>query len=368
MSITGRTWNAGRGETSASFLFRVFVCVLWLCIPVSLKADTLVLNSGEVLQGQILTETDTQIVIEATFYHGTILVKRDVLKTDIKSITRESAEQKQEQADYAALGKYTLNPNQEFTKDGYDAGITAFEKFLATYPNSSSATDITQRVTEWRSEASNVASGKVKFASTWMSPAEKRVRAERWQKQADADAAQNALQSLKKQLADLQAQRGALADSISTVRAKLSADQTKLGTGAGGGAGANAGGRRDLAGRLTAGVVASSQQGGGREPVSDAESSRIQGEIATYQQQISQAQATLGSLDAKIADIQSQITQREQDSKLALARLADATTPGRTGMVQHASANGEGDKNRTAAPKPEPTPPWYMRAWKWLHG
>src|ERR1039458_6189639 len=134
MPIPGRTRNAGRGETSASFLFRVCVCVLWLCIPASVKADTLVLNSGEVLQGQILTETDTQIVIEATFYHGTILARRDVPKTDIKSITRESAEQKQEQADYAVLGKYTLNPNQELTRDEYDAGIAAYEKFLATYP------------------------------------------------------------------------------------------------------------------------------------------------------------------------------------------------------------------------------------------
>ena len=120
------------GGISASFLFRICVCMLWLCRPASLKADTLVLNSGEVLQGQILTESDTQVVIEATFYHGTVLARRDVLKTDIKSITRESVEQKQEQVDYAALLKYTLNPNQELTKDQYDTGIVAFEKFLAT--------------------------------------------------------------------------------------------------------------------------------------------------------------------------------------------------------------------------------------------
>jgi len=363
MPMPGRTWNAGWGET-----FCVCVCVLWLCIPASLKADTLVLNSGEVLQGQILTETDTQVVIEATFYHGTVLARRDVPKTDIKSITRESAEQKQEQVDYAALGKYTLNPNQELTKDEYAAGIAAFEKFLTTYPNSSSATDITQRVTEWRMDASNVASGKVKFASTWMSPAEKKVQAERWQKQADVEAAQNALQSLKKQLADLQTQRGMLAEGIAALRAKLSADQAKLGTGPGSGAGASSGGRRDLAGRLTAGVVASSQREANPEPISDAESSRIQSEITAYQQQIGQAQSTLGSLDTKIADIQSKIPQREQDSKLALARSTEATTPGGTGTVQHASAKSEADKDQPSTPKPEPTPPWYMRAWKWLHG
>lgn len=368
MPISGRIWNAERGGTSARYAFIVCACLVWLCTPALLNADTLILNSGEVLEGQILSETDTQIEIEAVFYHGTITARRDVPKADVKSIVRVSAEQKQEKADTAALGKYTLDPNQELTKEQYAAGIADFEKFLATYPNSRSATGITQRVADWRAEASNVASGKVKFASLWMTPEEKKTRAEHFQKQADAEAAQNVVQSLKKQLADLQAQRETVAKSTAGAQAKLAADQAKLRTGPAGGAGASSGGRRDLAGRLTAGVVANSQELSGREPASDSENSRVQGEMAAYQKQINQGQATLASLDSKIAGIQTQIPQREQDSTAALARLTEASAQGRTGAVQNASARGEANKNQPSAPKSEPTPPWYLRAWKWFHG
>jgi uncharacterized protein YlxW (UPF0749 family) len=349
-------------------LFTVCARLVWLCLPSLLNADTLFLNSGEVLEGQILSETETQIEIEASFYHGTILAKRDVPKADIKSIVRESIEQKHEKADTAALGKYALDPNQELTKEQYAAGIAVFEKFLAAYPNSSSVTDITQRVADWRAEASNVASGKVKFAGTWMTPEEKKTHVEHFQKQADAEAAQNVVQSLKTQLADLQAQRETVAKSVAATQAKLAVDQAKLRTGSTGGAGGSTGGRRDLAGKLTAGVVANSQQGGGREPVSDSENTRLQSEIASYQQQINQGQGTLASLDTKIAGIQTEIPQREQESKAALTRLTDASAQGRTGAVESASTKGAAKKNQPSAPKPEPTPPWYMRAWKWLHG
>jgi septal ring factor EnvC (AmiA/AmiB activator) len=201
-----------------------------------------------------------------------------------------------------------------------------------------------------------------------MTPEEKKPRAERWQKQADAQAAQDAMQSLQKQLADLQAQRETVAKSIAAAQAKLTAAQARLAPGSGSGAGASSGGRRDLAGRLTAGVVASSQQGGGREPVSDSENSRLQGEIASYQQQINQGQGTLASVDAKIAGIQSQLPQSEVDLKLAMLRLSNLSAQGTTGTVHNVSAKGEAKKKQSSTPKPEPTPPWYTRAWKWLHG
>jgi uncharacterized coiled-coil protein SlyX len=259
------------------------------------------LNSGEVLRGRILSETDTNLVIEASLYHGTILSTREVLKSDIQSIIHETAEQKQATADYEALASFTLNPNQELTKDQYDAGIAAFEKFLTTYTNSTYAADINHRLADWRAEVSNVESGKVKFAGAWMTPDEKRT-----------DAAQNTMQSLKQQLADLQRQRTAQAEKLATTQKRLTDAQSRLakipdGAGSASGSAGNQGGRRDLASRLTAGVVGASQAENAGESVSSPERSQVQGEINSYKQQVKQERAALAALDAKIVEVQSQM-------------------------------------------------------------
>jgi DNA repair exonuclease SbcCD ATPase subunit len=179
-----------------------------------------------------------------------------------------------------------------------------------------------------------VASGKVKFASAWMTPEEKKVQA-----------AQEALQSLKNQLADLQVQRAKLSATISTTQTKLTAAQ-------GGTAASPGGGRRDLAGRLTAGIT-TPQQGEATTGQS--------GEIAAYQQQMSQEQGTLTSLDAKITDIQSQIPQREQDAKLALAQSKPGASSNAPAKDVHPG------KPPPPPPEPEPTPPWYTRLWNYFH-
>src|ERR1017187_621221 len=333
MPIPATHSAAERGRTPCRYLFCVFAGLLVLGHPSLLKADTLTLNSGEVLEGQILSETETQIEIEAAFYHGTIFSTRQVLKSDIRSIVRESVQQKQEKAAYASLTKFALNPNQELTKDQYAAGIAAFEKFQTKFTNSATAAEINKRLVDWQAEASNVASGKVKFASVWMTPEEKKVQT-----------AQEALQSLKSQLADLQVQRAKLAATIATTQAKLTAAQ-------GGTAASQGSGRRDLAGRLTAGVT-TPQQGEATAGQS--------GEVAAYQQQISQEQGTLTSLDAKISEIQSQIPQREQDSKLALAQS-------KPDAASNAPAKETRPKKTAPPPPPEPPPPWYTRLWNYFH-
>ncbi len=322
-----------RGRTSCGYLFCILAGLFILGHPSYLRADTLTLNSGEVLEGRIISETETQIVMEAAFYHGTIFSMRQLDKSDIRSIVRESVEQKQEKAAYESLAKYVLNPDQELTKDQYAAGIGAFEKFQAKHTNSTYTAEIGKRIEDWQAEASDVSSGKVKFAGAWMAPEEKKVRA-----------TQEALQSLKSQLAGLEAQRAKLATSIATTQSKLTAAQ--------GGTAANAGGgRRDLAGRLTAGVT-TPQQGEATAGPS--------GEIAAYQQQIGQEQGTLTSLDAKIKDIQSQIPQHEQDSKLALEQ-------GKPGTVSNAPAKDAHPSKPPPSPTPEPPPPWYTRVLNWFH-
>src|ERR1700722_14855173 len=279
MSAPETRENTKKNQAPFRGLLWFFVGLLLLSHTASLKADTLTLKSGDVLEGRIVSETETQIEIEVSLYHGTIFSKRQVDKSDIQSIVRETPEQKQEKEAYASLTKYTLDPNQELTKDQYATGIAAFEKFLAKFTNSAATAEINQRLADWQAEASSVASGKVKFASTWMTPEEKKVKA-----------AQEALQSLKSQLADLQVQRAQLAATIATTQAKLTAAQPAPPP-------SSAGERHDLAGRLTARVTAPQQGEATTAPNAEA---------AAYQQQINQEQGTLTSLDARIKDIKTQ--------------------------------------------------------------
>jgi len=343
-------------------LLWIFAWVLLACGVPPANADTVTLNSGEVLEGRILSETDTQLVIEASFYHGTILSTREVLKSEIQSIVRESLEQKHERADYAGLGAYALNPNQELTRSQYDAGITAFEKFLATYTNSSFAADINHRLADWRAEVSNVESGRVKFAGTWMTPDEKR-----------AEAARNTMQSLKQRLADLQRQRTAQAEKLATIQKQLADAQTRLANipgaaASGSGSTGNQGGRRDLAGRLTAGVVGVSQGESSGEPVSNPERSQLQGEIGSYQQQVIQQQGALAMLDAKIAEVQSQVSPSEQTYKSAPAQSSETNNRGRASVTRTNETVAPAKTPSSSVPAAEQTVPWYMRAWKWFHG
>ena len=198
--------------------------LVWVLLPLALSpadADTVTLNSSEVLEGRILSETDTQIVMEASFYHGTILATRELLKSNIRSIVRGPAEPKAEKA------------------------------------------------------------------------------------------APDPAQSLKQQLADLQRQRAAQAEKLAVTQKQLSDAQSRLAKipdAAGSGSAANQSGRHDLAGRLTAGVVGASQAENAGESVSSPDRSQVQGEISSYQQQVKQQQAALTALDAKIVEVQSQVS------------------------------------------------------------
>ena len=357
MATQGRFVNTKSGWAPVTRRSLFLAAFLLFGHPSFLKADTVTLNSGEVLEGRIISETDTQIEMEASFYHGTIFSTREIAKSDIRSIVRETPEQKQEKAAYASLTNLTLNPNQELTKDQYATGIAAFEKFQKTFTNSTHTAEIDKRLADWQSEATNAASGKVKFGGAWVTPAEKQVQA-----------TQTALQSLKSQLADLQVQRAQLGATISTTQAKLAAAQAKLPTlqdstvSTPGTTASPPVGRGDLAGRLTARVTAPQpvvvEAAPAQTPVPNPEKSQLQSDVTLYQQQISQDQATLASIDAKTKEIESQIPQREQDSTLALVQLSPKPS-----SAQDTHTN----KPPPPPPAPEPTPPWYTRLLNWFH-
>ncbi len=135
--------------------------------------DVITLNSGEVITGTITSENATQLVIEVANASRTIFTSRSVSKSEIKNNKPETAAEQQERLAYDAVKKYRLNPDQEFTAAQYDAGITACQKFLETYPASEYAAAVNPLGVQLQQEKEQVAKGLVKFGSRWMSASQK---------------------------------------------------------------------------------------------------------------------------------------------------------------------------------------------------
>jgi hypothetical protein len=186
-----------------------------VCLHLSINApgafaDRVTLKTGEIMEGTILSETDSQVSLQMANQTRTIIFTRVLQKSDINSITRDTPEQKAQQIAYTALDKYRLYPSQELTAAEYNQGIDAFQKFLSDYPDSIHARELQAKLTEWKTEATNLQSGKVKFAGKWMIPEEKRLR------------------SLQKQILDLQAERSAVLGGIAAAEGKLAGLRTQL--------------------------------------------------------------------------------------------------------------------------------------------
>ena len=327
----------------------VLFCSVWVC------ADMVTLNSGDVMEGRIISETDDQIEMEVAEFRGTILTKKTIAKADVKSVVREDIAVKQERAAYAALAKFTLNPNQELGKDQYAAGIAAFQNFLAKYPKSESASNVAAWVVDWRAESSHVASGQVKFARKWMTPDEKKVLAEQAQKDAERQAAEGAVNASKAQIATLLTQRGPLLDAMSAVQLKLSAAQAKLASieksQSSPGTTAVGADRPGMAGQLTQRIKVPDQTLPPEHPAPAPDTSALKAEIAGYELQMSQGQAALATIDGKIKDLQAQLPKLEQEAKPA---------------EPAAAKNPEKSAAKAVEKPPEPPGPWYSRLWKWI--
>jgi hypothetical protein len=351
-------------RTSCSWLPPVLACLLFVWAPAPLHADTVTLNSGEVLQGTIVSETDTQIEIEVSLYHGSIITKREVLATDIKSIVRENLQQQREKAAYDVLSKYTLNPTQELTRAQYAAGIAAFQRFLATYTNSSYAADINKRIVDWRSESSNLESGQVKFASKWMTPAEKRTETEALPKQSSATASPESLQTLTNQLASLQADRSKAAEELRVAQSQLADAQKQLAS------------LKDTSEPKTDPATGAQMKDYRGNPefrtIPNPERPTAESRVAAADKVVNHGRETLGALERKIAEVQAKIRTLQSAQQQALAksnappRQVVAKAPPSNSNTNAPPSKTKPNKPPRAAPAPEPTPPWYSRLWNWL--
>ncbi|HUI08386.1 MAG TPA: hypothetical protein VL486_15405 [Verrucomicrobiae bacterium] len=301
--------------------------------------DSVTLNTGEVVQGDILSETDTELVMMAVNYNRTITSRRTILKSDIKAVERESTQQKVERRAYEALeDRLRLDPNREFSKADYENGIEAFTNYLSRYPESKFAGDVQRRLALWKDELSHVERGEVKFADKWMIPDEKKPLV------------------LKKYLADLQRQRDSLAAGVAGAEASLPALQNKV---------------QSLPPTVQHPVY-DSGPGPGRHHYSvswlkeyrtesNGEWEKANADLKSCQQSIASGRVTLASLDAKIRGTRSELQQIEEAHEAALARSNQPPVEA-AAAVPHQEVT-------EAPPAPPPPPPpksWLDENWKWL--
>ena len=159
--------------------------ILTACLLAGLcaRADTVKLKDGTALEGEIVAEDDSTLSLLVEFAGGTITQTRHINKADIAGIIRWTPEQRAERQatrDYEKLQKYQLNPSTSYAAEYYDQVITNdFHKFLADHPNSPYASDVTERIVEWKAERDLVAAGNVKFRGRWSPAAEVAPQLER---------------------------------------------------------------------------------------------------------------------------------------------------------------------------------------------
>jgi hypothetical protein len=375
-------------RTSLSWLLPALVCLLFVWAAAPLSADTVTLNSGEVLQGTIISETDTQIEMEVSLYHGSIITKRQVPTTDIKSIVRENLQQQQEKAAYDALSKYTLNPSQQLTPAQYAAGIAAFQKFLATYTNSSYAADVNKRIADWRAESSNVESakvkvatkslapaekessnvesGKVKVATKSMAPAEKRTQPETPPKPVSVTAPPESLQTLTNRLAGLQADRNKAAEDFRVAQSQLTTAQKQLES------------LKDTREPKLDPATKSQMTDFHGNPefliIPNPEKPNAQSRVDAAQKVVGHARDALSAVERKIADVQAKIRTLQPPQQPALVKSnAPPKQVVAKAQPSNTTTNAPPTRARTTKPTPpkpapEPPPPWYIKLWNWVHG
>ncbi len=360
------------------FVFVLAVAGLSLAInSTPVRADSVILNSGEIVVGRILSEGDGQVQVQVANSTHTITYTKTISKSDIKSIVRDTPEQKAEAQAWESLASLRLNQNQELTAQQYTDGIAAFEKFLSEYPKSQHADAVRPQLADWKAELANVESGRVKFDDKWMLPAEKAPLVEDWRKQQAVATAKATLQAANTKLSELQFQRKQLVENLGASQGKLQSTQTTL---------QNLQDTQEPIYNTTvspfqpywngqlwisSGPTRTTQTFAGYKTVPNPDRPRLQADLIFYQTQVSQGQATLATLDDKIRTLKLDLPRLQANQDLAVANaavkpvVAPPPAPAQPQPVAAAPVVAEQPSTTPSSPPPSmPTPkpqlPWPL--------
>ena len=130
-------------------------------------ADTIKLNSGETITGEIVLDAGPTVKVRVSNASGTIFSVRDVLRSDIKEIRRGTDSETTILEAVQNYRRYQLAPNS-YPLAYYDSVISGvFMKFLNTYPQSMYRFEVQNALKAWNTEREEVARGSIKRSNQW---------------------------------------------------------------------------------------------------------------------------------------------------------------------------------------------------------
>jgi hypothetical protein len=136
---------------------------LLLCLAAVLRADTVILKSGDKLEGKILNETDTEMTISVQVT-ATIKDERVVKKADIDKVLKVQPDVEA----WTPLGG--LAPGADsLERDDYVRISAALQYFVTSFPESAFAAPAKEKMAAFAAEQKRVEEGEMKLNGQWLS-------------------------------------------------------------------------------------------------------------------------------------------------------------------------------------------------------
>ena len=345
----------------------VVVVTILLATTAAFGEAIVTLKSGEIMRGDLLSDTNDVVEIRAYNANRTISSRRTISRSDIQDLQNETPAQAAERIAYFGLSKFQLQPDQEQSSSFYNQWIAAFAKFQTEYPKSDKNTIIQQHIDDCQAELKHINAGEAKFENQWMSPLEKKPQALA-KHLAESESQRLALaKTIAKLQADLQggqAHLASLQDSIAPVYATRTVHQDQYVVDKSAQTvfkpGESHYGKGER-GHYIDNAAGTEQYDTGRtQTVPNPERPGVIAGITSIQKQINANQVTLSSLDAKIQSLQVQIPQAQHAYEASIA------PPPPPVVAKEPPPPTPAASSPPPAPQPAPTLSWYKRLWNWL--
>jgi len=148
-----------------STLFSLAAAVSLSFGAASVFADTVILKSGERVEGKIQSETDVDVTMQVNV-SASITDERTIDKAEIQEIKKSSEDGEA----YDVIKNFKTNEDHSYPLESYDQMLTSLGAFLQQYPLSEHLADVKQQQAALETERKRVENGDLKFNGQWLSP------------------------------------------------------------------------------------------------------------------------------------------------------------------------------------------------------